>query len=78
MGLSDLPDASGKTHEKVFTKLGWVTRRDAEHIVMTHANAPGVTLSIPNHKCVKRTTLKGLIRAAQLKDSFYRQAFDSI
>ena len=35
MGLSELPDASGLRHEKAFRSLGWVTRRTAEHVVMT-------------------------------------------
>jgi len=78
MGQSDLPDASGTQHEKVFQKLGWVTRRQGTHIVMTHANQFGVTLSIPNHRKVKRTTLHGLVKAAGLTDSFYRQVFDSV
>jgi predicted RNA binding protein YcfA (HicA-like mRNA interferase family) len=78
MGYSDLPDASGTQHEKVFKKLGWVTRRTGNHIVMTHANAFGVTLSIPNHKTVKRPTLHGLVRSAGLTDKLYRQVFDSL
>ena len=78
MGLSDLPDASGVQHEKVFHALGWVTRRSGNHIIMTHANVFGVTLSIPNHSVVKRTTLHGLVRAAGYKDGFYRQVFDSL
>ena len=45
---------------------------------MTHQNAFGVTLSIPNHRIMKRTTLHGLIKAANLTDEFYRQVFDSL
>lgn len=78
MGLSELPDASGLDHEKAFQLLGWVTRKRGPHIVMTHPNAFGVTLSIPNHRCVKRPTLHGLIRAAKLTDTLDRQVFDSL
>jgi predicted RNA binding protein YcfA (HicA-like mRNA interferase family) len=77
MGLSDLPDASGIDHEKIFQSLGWLTRRAGEHIVMTHPNVFGVTLSIPNHKIVKRATLHKLIRSAGLTDAAYRKIFDS-
>jgi predicted RNA binding protein YcfA (HicA-like mRNA interferase family) len=78
MGLSELPDASGKKHQKAFQKLGWVTRRAGNHIVMTHPNSFGVTLSIPNHDHVKRPLLQRLIRLAGLTDSVYRKIFDSI
>ena len=78
MGLSELPDASGLRHEKAFRSLGWVTRRTAEHIVMTHPDVFGVTLSIPNHKAVKRATLHSLVRAAGLTDSDFRRAFDAV
>jgi predicted RNA binding protein YcfA (HicA-like mRNA interferase family) len=42
MGLSELPDANGLRHEKVFATLGWVTRRAGEHIIMTHPSVFGV------------------------------------
>lgn len=77
MGLSDLPDASGIEHQKIFESLGWNTRRNGEHIVMTHPSISGVTLSIPNHRSVKRATLHSLIRAAGLTDKAYRSAFDA-
>lgn len=47
MSLTDLPLASGQQHKKVFESLGWEVRRDANHIVMTHRNIAGVTISIP-------------------------------
>jgi predicted RNA binding protein YcfA (HicA-like mRNA interferase family) len=78
MGLSDLPDAPGAQHEKAFESLGWRTRRRAEHIVMTHPDVFGVTLAIPNHRIVKRTTLHKLVRAAGLTDAIYRRAFEAL
>ena len=58
MGLSDLPLASGQQHRRVFELLGWQTRRNAEHIVMTHPEHAGVTVPILNHAEVKKQTLK--------------------
>lgn len=76
MGLSDLPLASGKKHQKVFESLGWVLRRDGNHIIMTHPNHFGVNLSIPNHAEVRKGTLKALVAAAGLTDKQYRDFFN--
>jgi predicted RNA binding protein YcfA (HicA-like mRNA interferase family) len=78
MGLSDLPLASGVQHQKVFEELGWVLRRDGNHLVMTHPAHPNVNLSIPNHKEVRKQTLKALVRAANLSDKQYRVFFDGV
>lgn len=78
MSLSDLPLASGGAHQKVFEALGWVLRRNGEHIVLTHTNHFGVTLSIPNHKEVRRGTLHSIVRSAGLTDKQYRNLFDNL
>jgi predicted RNA binding protein YcfA (HicA-like mRNA interferase family) len=78
MGLSDLPLASGKEHQKVFEALGWRLRREATHLVMTHSAHPGVHLSIPNHKEVRRGTLKQLVHDADLTDKQYRVFYDEM
>jgi hypothetical protein len=79
MALSDLPLASGLDHARVFQKrFKWVVRRKANHIVLTHPNVPGVTLSIPNHKEVKRPLLHSQILKAGQTDEKYRAAFDSL
>lgn len=78
MGLSDLPLASGKKHQKVFESLGWVLRRDGNHLVMTHPAHFGVNLSIPNHKQVRKGTLKQLVSKAGLTDEQYRVFFDGV
>jgi predicted RNA binding protein YcfA (HicA-like mRNA interferase family) len=76
MGLSHLPDASGKEHRRTFEKLGWLCRRDGEHIIMTHPEHR-TPISIPNHKKVKRQTLKAILRGIGLTDEQYRVFFDS-
>lgn len=79
MGLSDLPLASGRAHQRVFEALGWVLRRDGEHVVLTHSNHFGVTLSLPNHKEVRRRgTLHSIVRSAGLADKQYRNLFENL
>jgi predicted RNA binding protein YcfA (HicA-like mRNA interferase family) len=77
MSLSDLPLASGKEHVKAFKYFGWIVRREAEHIIMTHPDRMGITLSIPNHKEVRRGTLKSLLKSAGITDKIYRDVFDA-
>ena len=50
-------------------------KREGNHITMTK---PGcvATLSIPNHKQVKRGTLQKLIRAAEVAEAAYLDAFN--
>lgn len=77
MSLSDLPLASGQKHRKVFErKLGFVCRRNAEHIVLV--SPAGVVVSIPNHDEVKRPTLKQVLRSCGISDKDYRQTFDEV
>lgn len=78
MAISELPLASGKQHQKVFESLGWEVRRDGNHIVMTHRNFANVTVSIPNHKEVKRETLKSILRSIPYTDKNYRLYFDAV
>jgi predicted RNA binding protein YcfA (HicA-like mRNA interferase family) len=78
MALSELPLACGDDHVKAFKKFGWVVRSRRNHIVLTNPNIPNVTLSIPNHKEVKKQLLKRQIELAQLTDSLYREVFDSV
>jgi predicted RNA binding protein YcfA (HicA-like mRNA interferase family) len=74
--LSHLPEASGVEHKKIFEKLGWVCRREAEHIIMTHPNHDN-PISIPNHKRVKKQTLKAILRGIGITDEQYKAFFHS-
>jgi predicted RNA binding protein YcfA (HicA-like mRNA interferase family) len=76
MGLSELPLACGTDHKKAFEKFGWVERRTGNHIIMTHSHFEN-PISIPNHKEVKRTTLKTILRSIGVTDAQYRVFFDS-
>ena len=70
MSFSDLPMASGRAHVKAFCSIGWTVRKrkDGSHIVLTKAGVAAV-LSIPDHKEVRRGTLKELVRDAGLTDA---------
>jgi predicted RNA binding protein YcfA (HicA-like mRNA interferase family) len=76
MALTGLPLASGTQHKEVFEDLGWTVRSQGNHIVLTHPNRPQVFLSIPNHREVKRQTLKAIVRDAGLTDEQYAAFFD--
>ena len=76
MGLSDLPLASGKEHQRAFEKSGWILRRDGNHIVMTHPHYEN-TISIPNHKEVKRATLHTILKHIGISNAQYRTFFES-
>jgi predicted RNA binding protein YcfA (HicA-like mRNA interferase family) len=78
MALTDLPLASGKRHREVFEGLGWVTRSEGNHIVLTHPHHPQVFLSIPNHSEVKKQTLKKIVRDAGLSDEQYAVFFQGV
>lgn len=61
-----LPVISGKGVVRAFERAGWkISRREGSHIILTKAGTP-VTLSVPDHREVKRGTLKSLIRKAGL------------
>ena len=74
MSISDLPLASGKDHQRVFEQLGWILRRDGNHLVMTYPNHANL-ISIPNHKEVKRTTLHTILKHIEMTDAQYRKVF---
>ena len=61
-----LPVISGKEVVRAFERAGWkMSRREGSHIILTKAGTP-VTLSVPDHREVKRGTLRSLVRKAGL------------
>lgn len=59
-----LPVISGRELIRVFERAGWeVSRREGSHVILTRAGMP-VTLSVPDHREVRRGTLRSLIRKA--------------
>ena len=61
-----LPVLSGIKVVKAFAKKGWKpVRQTGSHVIMMRDDSI-VTLSIPQHKTVKRGTLRALIKDAGL------------
>jgi predicted RNA binding protein YcfA (HicA-like mRNA interferase family) len=59
-----LPAISGKEAVRAFERAGWkVSRREGSHIIMTKVGMP-VILSVPDHRELRRGTLRSLIRKA--------------
>jgi len=74
VGQQNLPLASGEDHACAFEACGWVRRKTGNHIVLTK---PGhaATLSVPNHKQVKRGLLQKQMKLAELSEHEYLTAF---
>jgi predicted RNA binding protein YcfA (HicA-like mRNA interferase family) len=61
-----LPAISGKKAVDAFMEAGWrVARREGSHIILTKVGMPTI-LSVPDHREVRRGTLRSLIRKAGL------------
>lgn len=61
-----LPVISGIKAVKAFRKAGWVvSRQTGRHIIMEKTGSK-ITLSVPDHKTIKRGTLRSLIKDAGL------------
>jgi predicted RNA binding protein YcfA (HicA-like mRNA interferase family) len=64
--MRHLPVISGKEAVNAFGRVGWrVARREASHIILTQVGTPAI-LSIPDHREIRRGTLRSLIRKAGL------------
>ena len=64
--MAQLPVISGRDAVGGFERDGWrLVRQRGSHMVLTKPDV-SVVLSIPNHRELKRGTLRGLIRKAGL------------
>jgi predicted RNA binding protein YcfA (HicA-like mRNA interferase family) len=78
MALHELPEASGVEIAKTLVKhFGWIIRKSGNHIVLTHTAHRMVTLSIPNHKRVKRPLLHAQLKRFGCSDEAFAEAFKS-
>ncbi len=69
-----LPLLSGRRVAQAFVRLGWqVARQKGSHIILVK---PGhiASLSVPDHHEVARGTLRGLLRAAEVRLSEFVRA----
>ena len=64
--MARLPSVSGRQAVAAFQRIGFEIRRQrGSHIVLVRTGTP-VTLSVPEHRELKRGTLRALIRQANL------------
>lgn len=77
MGLKDLPLASGTRHIKAFRRLGFLPAAGrpgrGDHKVLKHEDGRMVT--IPDHREVKRATLKCALDAVGISIEKYLEVF---
>jgi predicted RNA binding protein YcfA (HicA-like mRNA interferase family) len=64
--MPQIPAMSGRDVVKTFQSLGWeFARQSGSHIVLVKAGETA-SLSVPDHKEVRKGTLRSLIRTANL------------
>ena len=60
--MPPLPLISGREAVAAFERAGWIqTRQSGSHIILAK-HGVATNLSVPDHRTVKRGTLRGLIR----------------
>jgi predicted RNA binding protein YcfA (HicA-like mRNA interferase family) len=65
--VAELPVISGREAVRAFGKAGYETdRQRGSHIIMRQPESPHRRLTIPDHKELKKGTLRALIRQAGL------------
>jgi predicted RNA binding protein YcfA (HicA-like mRNA interferase family) len=65
--VAELPVISGREAVRAFAKVGYATdRQRGSHIVLRQAEAPHRRLTIPDHRELKKGTLRALVRQAGL------------
>lgn len=74
MGQKNLPLAAGMDHAAAFERCGWTCRRKGNHLILTKQGHPA-TLSIPNHREVKRALVQAQMKRAGLTEAEYLAAF---
>jgi len=72
--MSKLPVISGKEAVKRLEKAGFLlVRQVGSHMILRRERLPKMTVSIPDHKQLKRRTLKNILRQINLSvDEFER------
>ena len=65
--MADLPVISGREAVRAFRKVGYETdRQSGSHIILRQAESPHRRLTVPDHKELRKGTLRALIRQAGL------------
>ena len=65
--MSKLPVVSGREVVERLEKANFIlVRQTGSHMIMRREKAPKITVSIPDHKELKRGTLKNILRQINL------------
>jgi len=65
--MNKLPTVSGKEVVKRLGKAGFnFTRRKGSHMILRRERPTKITISIPDHKELKKGTLKNILRQANI------------
>ena len=65
--MNRLPVISGRTLVKVWEQRGFeFVRQKSIHIVMPRIEPPHLTVSVPDHKELRPSTLRGILRDIEL------------
>jgi len=68
--LTRLPALTGREVVKALGKIGYeLDRQHGSHMILRHADPPFRRLVVPDHKEVRRGTLRAIIRQAGLSVS---------
>jgi|JI10StandDraft_1071094.scaffolds.fasta_scaffold06151_3 predicted RNA binding protein YcfA (HicA-like mRNA interferase family) len=71
--LSELPSVSGAQTVKALEKAGWVLARSkGDHAILTKTGMLA-NVCIPQHRELKRPTLKNILQAADLTAAEFKQ-----
>jgi predicted RNA binding protein YcfA (HicA-like mRNA interferase family) len=77
VGNENLPVGPARRHLAAFRKLGWTEarRKNGSHIIL---RKPGQrhTLSLPDHREVKRALLGKLLKTAGITEDDYLEAYE--
>ena len=64
--MSQLPQVSGRECVRALEQVGfYISRQRGSHIIMRRDEPPGRVV-VPNHRTIKRGTLRAIIRQAGL------------
>jgi predicted RNA binding protein YcfA (HicA-like mRNA interferase family) len=63
---------------KAFEALGFVLVREGNHIAMVRENADGTRtpLTMPNHRRIRGSTLRTILRQSQISREEFLQVYD--